>query len=539
MIKDNEEGEFTHHEACTECGSSDGRAVYSNGSSYCFVCTNWKKMDDKGESIVTESTTFSNEGLYHGDYVALSKRRISKDICRKYGYHVTEDYEGTPIQVANYFDESKKLAGQKVRYADKTFRFKGEKNVQLFGQQLFSSGGRKLVVTEGELDALSIAEAYEGRWPVVSIINGAQSAKKNITANLEWVLSFKEVILWFDDDTAGHQAAEECAELFKPGQLKVMGKTGYKDANELLVAKGKAAVVNATYNAEELRIDGVINSKDLWEEVSKEEVFETFDYPFPLMQEKFKGLRKGELVTVAAGSGVGKSTVVKEITYHLLMKEKLKIGYVALEENVKRSALSFMGMYLNKPLFFDYASISDEEKKESFEATLGTGNLYFYDHFGSLDGDNLMRKLRLLVTQQGVDFIILDHISIVVSGNADGDERKAIDALMTQLRSLAEETQVGIIIVSHLRRPQGDKGHEDGIQVTMSQLRGSGAIAHLSDGIIGVERDMQDAEFGDQIKLRIIKNRFAGEVGLTDTLHYSKKTGRLQAIEAAFVEEEF
>ena len=539
MDNELESGEFTHHEACTECGSSDGRAVYSNGSSYCFVCASWKS-DAKPSTSFKQETKMSKDTLYHGEYVALTKRRISKDICRKYGYHTTEDFEGNPIQVANYFDESKKLTGQKIRRADKTFSFKGNKNVQLFGQQLFSSGGRKLVITEGEIDALSVAEAYEGKWPVVSIINGAQSAKKNITANLEWILSFKEVILWFDDDAAGHKAAEECAELFKPGQLKVMGKTGYKDANELLVAKGKAAVVSATYNAEEMRIDGVINSKDLWEAVSKEEVFETFTYPFPELEEKFKGIRKGELITFTAGSGVGKSTIVKEITYHLLMKEGLKIGYVALEENVKRSALSFMGMYLNKPLFFDYDKISAEDKKESFDATLGKGNLYFYDHFGSLDEDNLLRKLRLLITQHGVDFIILDHISIVVSGSVDGDERRAIDALMTNLRSLAEETQAGIMIVSHLRRPQGDKGHEDGAQVTLSQLRGSGAIAQLSDGVIGVERDMQDAEFGDQVKLRVLKNRFVGDVGLADTLQYNKETGRMQAIEAAaFIEEEF
>lgn len=541
-MKELSEGEFLRHEACEECGSSDGRAIYSNGSSYCFVCSSWKGSEmgpEAGSSTFEDTTTMSRDELYHGEYVALNKRRISQGICKKYGYHLAEDHNGKPVQVANYFNESKKLTGQKVRYADKTFRFKGESNVQLFGQQLFASGGRKLVITEGEIDALSVAEAYEGKWPVVSIINGAQSAVKNLKANLEWVLSFKEVVLWFDDDAAGHTAAEEVAELFKPGQLKVIGKTGYKDANELLVAKGKAAVVNATYNAEEMRIDGIINSKDLWEAVSKEEVFETYTYPFPELESKFRGIRKGELVTFTAGSGVGKSTIVKEITYHLLMKEALKIGYVALEENVKRSALGFMGMYLNKPLFFEYDKVSDEDKKKAFEATLGKGSLYFYDHFGSLDEENLLRKLRLLITQHGVDFIVLDHISIVVSGGVDGDERKAIDNLMTALRSLAEETQAGILIISHLRRPQGDLGHEDGAQIRMGHLRGSGAIAHLSDGIVGVERDMQDTEFGNQVKLRVIKNRFAGETGLVDTLQYNKETGRMEVAETFEEEEEF
>ena len=220
--------------------------------------------------------------------------------------------------------------------------------------------------------------------------------------------------------------------------------------------------------------------------------------------------------------------------YHLLMKEKLKIGYVALEENVKRSALGFMGMYLDKPLFFEYDKISIEDKKEAWEATMGDGRLFFYDHFGSLDSDNLMTKLRLLITQEGVDFIVLDHVSIVVSGGEEQDERKAIDKLMTNLRSLAEETQAGIIVISHLRRPQGDSGFEDGKQITLGHLRGSGAIAQLSDSVIGVERNMQDSEFGNHVNLRVLKNRFVGDVGLADTLAFNKETGRMNVVDEDF-----
>jgi len=189
---------------------------------------------------------------------------------------------------------------------------------------------------------------------------------------------------------------------------------------------------------------------------------------------------------------------------------------------------------MNKPLFFEYDKVSIEDKKEAWEATMGDGRLFFYDHFGSLEEENLLTKLRLLITQEGVDFIVLDHVSIVVSGNADGDERKAIDALMTNLRSLAEETQAGILVISHLRRPQGDKGHEDGANVSLSQLRGSGAIAQLSDAVIGVERDMQSEEFGNHVKLRVLKNRFVGDVGIADTLAFDKETGRMNVVDEDF-----
>ncbi len=525
------EGEYIKKIGCEACGSSDANAVYTDGNTHCFSCKTSVFADNDNEYIKEDRVKL---GLLKGEYAALNARRISESTCVKYKYQVGEDQSGTPIQIANYFDSAKKLVGQKIRKPNKQFSYRGESKVGLFGQHLFASGGRKVIITEGEIDALSVAEAFNSKWPVVSLINGAQSALKNIKDNLEWVLSFKEVVLWFDDDEHGHAAVQAVAGLFKPGQLKEVASTGYKDANELLVAKGTGAVVSASYNAGSVRIDGVINGKDMWDLLSKEEIFETYSYPFPQLEEKFKGIRKGELVTFTAGSGVGKSTIVKEIAYHLLMEEKLKIGYVALEENIKRSALGFMGMHMNKPLFFEYDKVSIEAKKEAWEATMGDGRLFFYDHFGSLEEENLLTKLRLLITQEGVDFIVLDHVSIVVSGNADGDERKAIDALMTNLRSLAEETQAGILVISHLRRPQGDKGHEDGANVSLSQLRGSGAIAQLSDAVIGVERDMQSEEFGNQVKLRVLKNRFVGAVGIADTLAFDKETGRMNVVDEDF-----
>ena len=523
---------YIKHIPCEKCGSSDAGSVYEDGGTFCFACrSNFINSGYDGEKGVEPSNPFQDSRLYSGEAKDLRARGIPEEICKKYNYLVGTKQDGASIQIANYYSISNStLIGQKIRTADKKFSVAGSiKGAGLFGQQCFGAGsGKKVIITEGELDALSVATAYDGKWPAVSIISGASSAYKNIKDNLEWVLSFPTVVLWFDDDDAGNKAVEEVSELFKkPGQLKVIQGTGFKDANELLVAEGKGKVLNATYQAQNLSIDGIKNGSELWDLVSVDEVFETYSYPFSKMDEKFQGLRKGELVTFTAGSGVGKSTIVKEITYHLIREHGLKVGYIALEENLKRSALGFMGMYLEKPMSYDYSKITMEKKREAFDEVLGKGQLYFYDHFGSLESENLLRKMKLLVLQNEVDFLVLDHVSIVVSGTVDGDERRAIDALMTNLRSLAEETQAGIIVVSHLRRPQGDKGHEDGATVSLAQLRGSGAIAQLSDGVVGVERDMQDAEFGNHVKLRILKNRFVGDVGMADTLVYSKETGRM------------
>jgi len=552
-FKDESKGDFIKHIPCEKCGSSDAGALYTDGGTSCHKCGKGR-INEEYDSLtaaeldnVPRDPVFKDYRLYDGEYKDLKSRNIPIEICRKYGYMVGNKKNGEAIQIANYYDrDSKKLTGQKIRTSNKDFSVAGTTDgVGLFGQQCFGAGSsRQVIITEGEIDALSVATAYDAKFAVVSLINGANSAYKNIKANLEWVLSFDEVVLWFDDDDAGKKAVEDVAELFKkPGHLKVIQGTGFKDANELLINQGRSKVVSATYNASPMIIDGIKNGNELWDLVSVDEVFETYTYPFSKIEEKFQGLRKGELVTFTAGSGVGKSTIVKEITYHLVMTEGLKVGYIALEENLKRSALGFMGMYMDKPMSYDYTQVPLDKKREAFNAVLGGGNLYFYDHFGSLESENLLRKMRLLVLQNEVDFLVLDHVSIVVSGNNDGDERKAIDALMTNLRSLAEETQAGIIVVSHLRRPQGDKGHEDGATVSLAQLRGSGAIAQLSDGVVGVERDMQDAEFGNHVKLRVLKNRFVGDVGLADTLEYNKKTGRMseydhEEFEPGFVDEE-
>ena len=97
---------------------------------------------------------------------------------------------------------------------------------------------------------------------------------------------------------------------------------------------------------------------------------------------------------------------------------------------------------------------------------------------------------------------------------------------MTHLRTLVEETGIGMILVSHLKRPEGNKGHEEGQTTSLSQLRGSHAIAQLSDIVIGLERNQQGEE-SNTTTVRVLKNRFSGDTGLAGELFYNRETGRL------------
>ena len=138
--------------------------------------------------------------------------------------------------------------------------------------------------------------------------------------------------------------------------------------------------------------------------------------------------------------------------------------------------------------------------------------------------------------------VFLDHLSILVSGQEDnGDERKSIDILMTKLRSLVEETGIGLLLVSHLRRPSGDRGHEDGREVSLSHLRGSASIAHLSDSVIALERNQQadDDIEANTTTIRVLKNRYTGDTGVACYLHYDGKTGRMTQVDNPFMENAF
>ena len=119
--------------------------------------------------------------------------------------------------------------------------------------------------------------------------------------------------------------------------------------------------------------------------------------------------------------------------------------------------------------------------------------------------------------------VFLDHLSILLSG-LDGDERRMLDITMTRLRSLVERTGITLFLVSHLRRTSNDTNHEEGARVTLGQLRGSASIAQLSDSVIALERDQQSGPERNGTTVRILKNRYSGEVGVACQLKYDLNT---------------
>ena len=521
-----------------DCGSTTGRGVYDDGHKYCFSCQEWFAPEGEDKHTVppastksgTKSGTMSNSQFAVGSFQELTKRQLRVDTLRKYGYSVGA-WRGNGIHIAEYTDKKGERA-QHLRFANKDFIWLGEsKRVQLFGQHLYGSGGKRLVITEGEIDCMTIAQCFSLTWPVVSLPSGAAGAKKAILRNLEYCESFDSVVLAFDQDDAGKKAVADVAPLFSPGKAKVMVYEGYKDANELLLERGVKPVVSGVFNSDVYRPDGIINSNTLWDAV-KAPLAPGLDLPYPKLSEMLYGHRQGEITMLTAGSGLGKSTLAHELGYHLLMKHNMSLGVLALEEPVRKATERYMSIDLNKPLHLSREGIDEAVLAKSFKRITHDHSLWLYDHFGSTDIDNLLAKIRYMCVGLEVQTIILDHISIVVSGLDEvlgTSERKMIDILMTKLRSLVNETNCSIIGVVHLKRA-GDKSGKswnEGKQVSLTALRGSASLEQLSDNVLSIERNQQAEEGSNIATLRVLKCRHSGITGKADTVDYNITTGRL------------
>ena len=508
---------------CESCGSSDGNAHYDDGHAFCFVC-NTRTSDGSCTANDTQQQKGGNMDLLRGDYRALGKRKLTEETVRKFGYHVASMF-GETVQVADYKRDGKVVA-QKVRTANKDFKFIGDTSqAGFFGQHLFTRNDRMLVITEGEIDAMSVSQALNHKQPVVSLNGGAQSAARTFRKEAEFLEQFDRVVLMFDQDEPGQEAIEKVAPMLRPGQAYI-ATCPAKDASDAIVEGKHAELVKAVWDAEEYRPDGIIDAASLWDEVSKEEEYEQHPYPWDKLNNLTHGIRKGELVTITSGSGMGKSSVVRELVYDLI-NSGYKVGGMFLEESVKRTTLGLMGIHACAPLHLHGCDVDDATKREAFDAVTSHGRLLLYDHFGSSDIDALLSKI-VYLCQQGCDFVVLDHVSMVVSGIGEGDERRLIDNLMTQLRTICSRFGVGMIVVSHLKRPDG-VSHEEGGRTTLGQLRGSAAIAQLSDICIGLERNQQHEDEAERNKtiLRVLKNRYSGSTGPATALAFDTTTGRL------------
>jgi len=538
-------GEFVeYHKPCPSCGGSDPVSINSDGSAKCFSCgTFFKDYESAMGGNVADFNSFKrsndNTSFTNSVYHALTDRSISLETAKKFGVRSVKDEKGNIIQHHYPVYINNEEVATKVRNPNKAFTWSGSpKGTGLFGQQVAQTGGKYITITEGECDAMAAYELLGSKWPVVSVKNGAQGAARDVQENLEFLESFDTVVISFDNDKPGREAAKKVARIIKPGKAKILTlPTEFKDPNEMLKLGHHKAYVTAWWASKLYTPSGILNVSEERENYKKRERKESIPYPWSGLNAKLDGLRQGELITLTGGTGLGKSSVTRELEHWLITNTNDKVGVIALEEDWRRTVDGILSIEANAKLHIDSvrAEFSEEDLDNFFNVLYDGENknrVFVHAHLGMNDVDSVFSKLRFMAMGLECKWIVFDHLHMLLSMTTDGDERRNIDSIMHNFRTLVEETGVGLILVSHLRRVDGNRGHENGIETGLNHLRGSQSIAQLSDCVISLERNQQseDPIEASTTKVRVLKSRYTGDVGLATHLFYDKDSGRLSEI---------
>lgn len=543
---------------CFDCGSRDGLAPTTTGAGYCHACPEevaykTKQAMEAGTEWLHSAPTpqAAQPPKPSENYTALPKRGISAATAKT--YKVSEGARG--VRDFYYGD-----GVGKTKTPDKEMQTYGDfKKAELFGQHLFAKGGRNITITEGEEDAMAAYQMQGSKYPNVSIKNGANGALAHCKAQYEYLNSFEAIIISFDSDEPGQKAAIEVAALF-PDKAKIMKhRDGFKDACDYLADGRGSEYVQDWWRAEEYVPDSIVKSSALYDEVMAPLQMPFASYPWDCLNLKAYGIRSGEIITIMAGSGVGKTTFVKEVLRQVHDSTKHKIGVLSLEESVAVAAQGMMsisaqkvfhlptveqmrGILLDPTRVAEKTNLEDvtleqrqKDKQVAFDTMLADDRFMFLKHDGHITIESVIGQMRYLVKAQDCKVLLLDHISILVGlvRKKAGNDTEAIDSVMHELRKLVEETDITLVNICHLRKPSGGASHDEGARVHASEARGSGAIIQLSNIGIALEADRQheDETIRNSTIIRILKNRFSGEAGVAGLLQYSLKTGRLTEVD--------
>lgn len=438
-------------------------------------------------------------------------RGLTAATMEKFGILTKVDPNGTPVAQGYTYPNG----AIKIRNLQKKeFHSKGDmSNATLFGRDKFNGGSaRSITVCEGELDAASVFQLLGSKYPAVSV-RSASSARKDCAAEFEYLNSFESIYLCFDGDEPGQRAAADVAGLFNFNKVFHVKLDKFKDPNEALQAGADQEFRNAWYNAQKFLPEGIISSNaEVFEIFKEEKSTAVATYPWATLQELTKGIRFGEVVLLTAMEGVGKTEIFRGLEYHLLQTTEANLGIIHLEEGKRRFYDGLAGYQLRTAAHHD-PYLTPEQKFEAFQKAVRRDNrLHFYTHFGSDDPDVILDSIRFMAGACECKFIFLDHITMLVSGTAEGDERRILDYISTKLAQMVEELDFALFLISH----ENDDG----------KTRGSRNISKISDLWVQLVRNLEATNPIERNTTHLVvkKNRFAAQTGPGGDLYFDKDT---------------
>jgi twinkle protein len=313
------------------CGSGDGLQVFLKDDKtydgYCFSCGTYvaSPYHDKPEGYKPQVIIKSQEQIdaeiaeiEHYTVVDLPDRKLRKESLNYFGIKIGVSEQDGITPVSHYYPYYKNgvLVGYKVRLIEnkRMWAIGSTKQSDLFGwNQAVAAGGKKLFITEGELDAVALFQIMKDhnkgtQWAelnpsVVSIPNGSGGAAKDILRLLPEIRKvFKEIVLVFDNDDPGKKATEE---VIRNVPDAIVATLPSKDANQCLMdGRSKAAYNACQFNAQKPKNTRLILGDELHESAKEPPVYGV-SWPWKHITEATRGIRLGETIYIGAGQKQG------------------------------------------------------------------------------------------------------------------------------------------------------------------------------------------------------------------------------------------
>lgn len=562
-------GAFLRHESCDECGSSDGKAVYEGGSSHCFVCKHTvasqeylDSLDDKPkhrvksferkevmEEVKSTKPPISDEDKEEikgfTTYAGKGFRGIRDDTYKAFGVRHAFNEEGDVIEQYYPCTQDGQLVGYKIREVPKDFYSKGRTgaDVELFMAFKFNRGGKYLVITEGEVDSLSayqmLNDYNKGKnspfeTAVVSATTGANSYKQ-IAANYNFIDSFENIILSYDNDPAGQEAIEKLIKVLPKGKIKIMNMR-YKDANEYLTKNKVSEFVSDFFSAKPYVPIDIMGSGDLYDCILQQA--KVPKVPFPPFMSKLNEMTGqiplGHIINIAAGTGLGKTSFINEMVYYWVFNSPHKIGIVSMELSAGQYGESLLSRHIGRKL----ALIKDDDQRINFVASdrireqamnlfkEDNGNHRFYlldNRDGSVE--ELQDTIEEMVISCGCKIVVLDPLQDVLDGLSNDEQA----VFMKWAKGLIKSHGCTLIFINHIRKSSTPGGSSQGGNYVEEEIQGSSTIIKSASFNILLSRDKynEDPIIRNTTKVMLSKNRITGETGPAGEVYYEKETHTL------------
>lgn len=529
--------------------------MFEDGGAYCNRCgytTNWKEQDilvkERKELTDAELEMVLSE-FRDCPQRAYEDRGISERTVGRYGcrvgahpsdrtrvgsylmpYHSREDsgrYELTGFKVGIPKD-------QRRDDLPKYFNRGRVRDAVLFGEELLPSQPfKKLFITESPMDALALYEAIvqsnQGtKWAdlipnVVALPHGTGCAVDVINKSMDKVKLADEVILVFDSDKAGQEAATKVKSLL-PAVKNV--KLPLKDCNDMLLeGRGKEMAKMAMWGAENIKIDGLMDIGESIDDILKKPQW-GIPWPWQTLTQLTYGIRS-EVIGFAGGVGVGKSEFKYQTCAHILDTTDESLLVMDLEATVGRTGKALIGKLIHQMLHKPDQEYNEDEVRAKVEEVKGRVKLY--QHKGVKDWEEIKKVIRHAVVVDGVKVVIIDPMTALVAHLSSSEANDELNKIMSEVASMAHELDFSFIYYAHLNPPKTGQSHERGGKVLESQLTGSRAMIKWSHYIIGLERNkdpdlpeyerntttvvlLKDREFGNVGKFRVFYNKETGDL---------------------------